>query len=64
VLEARLDGTAFVRVHRSALVRRTAIVALERHGLGQLRVVLRDGTRVGVSRARQRAVAVAFREGG
>ena len=63
-LEARLDGAAFVRVHRSALVRRTAIVALERHGLGQLRVVLRDGTRVGVSRARQRAVAVAFREGG
>jgi two-component system, LytTR family, response regulator len=62
-LEAQLDPAAFVRVHRSALVRRSAIVALERHGLGQLRVVLRDGTRVGVSRSRQRAVAAAFRAG-
>jgi two-component system LytT family response regulator len=46
-LEEQLESAAFVRVHRSALVRRSAIVALERHGLGQLRVVLRDGTRVG-----------------
>lgn len=62
-LESRLDAAAFVRVHRSALVRRSAIAALERHGLGQLRVVLRDGTRVAVSRARQPAVAAAFRSG-
>jgi two-component system, LytTR family, response regulator len=62
-LEERLDAAAFVRVHRSALVRRTAIVALERHGVGQLRVVLRNGTRVGVSRARHRVVAAAFRAG-
>ena len=63
-LEARLDPALFVRVHRSALVRRSAIVALERHGLGQLRAVLRDGTRVAVSRARGAAVAAAFRAGG
>ena len=63
-LEEQLEPAAFVRVHRSAIVRRSAIVALERHGLGQLRVVLRDGTRVGVSRSRQRAVAAAFRAGG
>lgn len=62
-LEARLDAGAFVRVHRSALVRRSAIAALERHGLGQLRAVLRDGTRVPISRARQPAVVAAFREG-
>jgi len=62
-LEARLEPSAFVRVHRSALVRRSAIVALERHGLGRLRAVLRDGTRVAISRARGAAVAAAFRAG-
>jgi two-component system LytT family response regulator len=56
-LERRLDPREFVRVHRSAIVRLAMIRSLERPANGRCSVVLRDGTRIPVSRSRQAAVA-------
>ena len=55
-LEARLDPALFMRVHRSALVNVTRVKAWHRHPLRQLTLVLRDGTRVAVSRSRRAQV--------
>jgi two-component system LytT family response regulator len=53
-LEEQLDPAAFLRVHRSAIVRIGAVGGLHhRPTSGRLDVVLRDGTRVPVSRGRQ-----------
>jgi two-component system LytT family response regulator len=49
-LEASLDPSLFVRVHRSFLVRLDRIRALEPYGKNDHVAVLRDGTRVPVSR--------------
>jgi two-component system LytT family response regulator len=59
-LERRLDPREFMRVHRSAIVRLSLVRALERPASGRCGLVLRDGTRVPVSRARQAAVARAL----
>jgi two-component system LytT family response regulator len=59
-LERRLDPREFVRVHRSAIVRLAMIRSLERPANGRYRVLLRDGTRVPVSRSRYAAVARAL----
>jgi two-component system LytT family response regulator len=59
-LERRLDPREFLRVHRSAIVRLAAVRALERTAQGRLVVLLRDGTRVPVSRARRDAVVGAL----
>lgn len=59
-LERRLDPREFMRVHRSAIVRLATVRLLERPASGRSSVVLRDGTRVPVSRARQAAVARAL----
>ncbi|MBA3891080.1 MAG: response regulator transcription factor [Gemmatimonadaceae bacterium] len=45
-----LDPAVFVRVHRSAIVNGTKIVAVEAHGHGDLTLVLHDGTHVHCSR--------------
>jgi two-component system LytT family response regulator len=52
-LEARLDSRAFARVHRSAIVNLSRVTELVRHSLGRVSVVLRDGTRLAVSRTRR-----------
>ena len=51
-LTARLDPSAFMRVHRSAIVRLDEIELILRGGGGNYAVRLRDGTRVSVSRSR------------
>ena len=56
-LERRLDPREFVRVHRSAIVRLATVRSLEHPANGRYSVVLRDGTRVPVSRSRYSAVA-------
>lgn len=56
-LERRLDPREFMRVHRSAIVRLTMVRSLERPANGRYHLVLRDGTRVPVSRSRYTAVA-------
>ena len=61
-LEARLDGARFVRVHRSAIVSVDRIRELRATGLGEWVVVLRDGTRVPVSRRRRERVAEVIRK--
>ncbi|NNM76849.1 LytTR family transcriptional regulator [Sphingomonas sp. ID1715] len=50
-LEAQLDPNAFARVHRSAVCRRSAIVALLRKPSGALAVRLTDGQEVPVGRS-------------
>lgn len=54
-LEQRLDGSQFVRVHRSAIVNVNQIRELRNEG-GETLLVLRDGARVPVSRRRRERV--------
>lgn len=49
-LERRLDPSYFVRIHRRALVRKAAIVRLQRHSLGRIAVLLNSGTRLTAGR--------------
>lgn len=50
-LEAKLDPEIFVRVHRSAICRRSAITGLRRKATGALEVSLADGDWVPVGRS-------------
>lgn len=59
-LEARLGEHGFVRTHRTALVK-VALVREIRDALGRSTVVLRDGTRVALSRNRRAAVYEALK---
>ncbi len=63
-LEERLDPTRFVRIHRSAIVSLDRVRELRSAGLGEWVVVLRDGTRVPVSRRRRERVSAAIRGSG
>jgi two-component system LytT family response regulator len=63
-LEQRLDPTSFVRVHRSAIVRLDLVRELRSSTFGEWVLVLRDGTRIPVSRRRREQVAAAIRRGG
>ena len=54
-MEARLGSDRFLRVHRTAIVRIDRIMELDGRGSG-VAVILRDGTRVPVSRSRRRLV--------
>jgi len=56
-----LDPGQFVRVHRSAIVALDRVRELRSVGLGEWVIVLRDGTRVPVSRRRREQVAEAIR---
>jgi two-component system, LytTR family, response regulator len=57
----RLDATRFVRVHRSAIVNLDRVRELRVARVGDSAVVLRDGTRVPVSRRRREQVAELLR---
>ena len=59
--EGRLDPVRFVRVHRSAIVNLDRVRELRAESGGESAVVLRDGTRVPVSRRRREQVAEALR---
>ncbi|HEV8582911.1 MAG TPA: LytTR family DNA-binding domain-containing protein [Thermoanaerobaculia bacterium] len=56
-LEQRLDGARFVRVHRSAIVNIDRVRELRSEPAGETVLVLRDGSRVPVSRRRREQVA-------
>lgn len=60
-LEARLEGGAFVRVHRSAIVNLARVREVRAHPGEEPAVVLRDGTRIPLSRRRRRQVDEALR---
>jgi two-component system LytT family response regulator len=49
-LEARLDPRRFVRIHRSAIINLQRVARLDPLTHGEFEVVLRDGTRVRLSR--------------
>jgi two-component system LytT family response regulator len=51
-LEHRLDRNAFMRIHRSAIIRTDTIREVKSEGSARLRVVLDDGTELIVSRGR------------
>jgi two-component system, LytTR family, response regulator len=55
-LEARLDPTRFVRVHRSAIVNLTRVREVESSTRGDAALVLDDGTRLRLSRGRRAAI--------
>lgn len=59
--EERLDRTRFIRVHRSAIVALGRIQELRSGPGGGTVLVLRDGTRVPVSRRRKEEVAAVLR---
>jgi two-component system LytT family response regulator len=56
-LEQRLDPERFIRVHRSAIVRLDRVREMRSAAAGESVLVLRDGTRVPVSRRRREQVA-------
>ena len=60
-LEQRLDPTGFARVHRSAIVRLDRVREMRSAGAGESVLVLRDGTRVPVSRRRKEQVSALIR---
>lgn len=52
-LERRLDPRVFARIHRSVIVNLSRVTARRRLATGGVRVILRDGTQLPVSRARR-----------
>lgn len=55
-METKLDPATFVRVHRTAIVRVDQITELRTMGADRAMVVLRDGTRLPLSRSRRDAL--------
>ncbi|AHG88900.1 LytTr DNA-binding region [Gemmatirosa kalamazoonensis] len=60
-LAERLDASRFVRAHRSAIVNIDRVRELRAESSGETVLVLRDGTRVPVSRRRREVVVDAIR---
>ena len=57
-LEARLDPTRFVRIHRTHLVNLDHVVAFRRADGGRVVAELDDGSRLPVSRERAKELRV------
>jgi DNA-binding LytR/AlgR family response regulator len=55
-IEQQLGSANFLRIHRSIIVRRDLIERVERTGRGALRLVLRDGARLGAGPSYAEAV--------
>jgi two-component system, LytTR family, response regulator len=55
-LEIRLDAAQFIRAHRSAIVNVNFVRELRGRSGGEAALLLRDGTRISVSRRRREAV--------
>ena len=63
-LEGRLDAARFVRVHRSAIVNLERVREYRTDVPGECAVLLRDGTRIAVSRRRREQVVDLLRRHG
>ena len=61
-LEARLDSTRFVRVHRSAIVNLAHVREVRSAAPGEPAIVLRDGSSLPISRRRREVVTAAVRQ--
>jgi two-component system LytT family response regulator len=55
-LEARLDSTKFLRIHRTRIVNLDHVASFRPHGKGQLVATMKDGGRLVVSRERAKAL--------
>jgi two-component system LytT family response regulator len=62
VLEQKLDATRFVRVHRSAIVNIERCVEIQPEFQGRFVLIMRDGSRVPMSRGRRAQVEQALGE--
>jgi two-component system LytT family response regulator len=60
-LEKRLDGSQFIRVHRSAIVNLARVRAVYPNAKAEANLVLHDGTHLPLSRRRRRQVQLALR---
>ncbi|MBV8207102.1 MAG: response regulator transcription factor, partial [Acidobacteria bacterium] len=60
-LEARLDPSQFVRIHRSAIVNLAHVREIKSSMVGLTSLALRDGTELPLSRRRRAQVAAAIR---
>ena len=56
-LEARLDPSLFLRIHRSTIVRTDCIREMQPWFSGEYVIILRDGTRLKLSRSYREQVA-------
>jgi two-component system, LytTR family, response regulator len=56
-LEARLDPSQFLRIHRSTIVRTDCIREMQPWFSGEYVIILRDGTRLKLSRSYREPVA-------
>ncbi len=63
-LEAQLDPARFSRIHRSAIVNLDRVRRVERPSAGSYEVILRDGTRLRLSRSRRKAIEAALSQAG
>ncbi len=61
-LEARLDPARFVRAHRGAIVHLRFVAEIRSARLGESALMLRDGTRIALSRRRRRSVEEAIHQ--
>lgn len=55
-LAERLDGSRYIRIHRSSVIQRGDVAALRRQSTGSYQVELRDGTVLPVGRTYRRVV--------
>ena len=63
-LAGRLDPASFIRVHRSAIVRRQRLRSFRRGQFASLTAILDDGTEVRVGRTYERTIRGAIKESG
>jgi DNA-binding LytR/AlgR family response regulator len=63
-IETRLDPAEFMRVRRSALVRRSSIAAIRKVGYGDVRIELRSGNEVRVGRTYVSRIQAMLRSSG
>lgn len=63
-LERKLDPASFIRVHRSAIIRRQHVRSFRRGQFASLTAVLEDGTEIRVGRTYERIIRDAIREAG
>ncbi|HVZ49666.1 MAG TPA: LytTR family DNA-binding domain-containing protein [Gemmatimonadaceae bacterium] len=61
-LESRLDPAVFARVHRTVIVRLDQVLEIRSVGTDRSAVVLRDGTRLPLSRSRREALEARLAE--
>ena len=62
-LEAQLDGNRFIRIHRSYILNLDRLVRIEQDGKEHREAILRDGTRLPVSRSGYQRLRELWEEG-